>query len=46
MFRSANLSRADRIRAIAAKGFTGYSFWSASADGFSTFALIIGTDAS
>src|SRR5688572_33488099 len=32
MFRSANLSRADRIRAIAAKGFTGYSFWSANAD--------------
>jgi hydroxypyruvate isomerase len=32
MFRSANLSRADRIRAIAAKGFTGYSFWSASAE--------------
>jgi hydroxypyruvate isomerase len=32
MFRAANLSRADRIRAIAAKGFTGYSFWSANAD--------------
>ena len=32
MFRSANLSRADRIRAIAARGFTGYSFWSANAD--------------
>src|SRR5688572_8181068 len=32
MFRSANLSRADRILAIAAKGFTGYSFWSATAD--------------
>jgi hydroxypyruvate isomerase len=29
MFRSANLSKADRIRAIAAKGFKGYSFWSA-----------------
>src|SRR5262245_51240847 len=29
MFRTANLSRADRIRAIAAKGFRGYSFWSA-----------------
>ena len=29
MFRTANLSRADRIRAIAAKGFKGYSFWSA-----------------
>ena len=32
MFRSTKLSRADRIRAIAAKGFKGYSFWSANAD--------------
>src|SRR4026207_426320 len=31
MFRSANLSRADRIRAIAAKGFTGSSSWGATA---------------
>jgi hydroxypyruvate isomerase len=32
MFRGTNLSRADRIRAIAAKGFTAYSFWSATPD--------------
>ena len=30
MFRSANLSKADRVRAVAARGFKAYSFWSAS----------------
>lgn len=30
MFRAANLSKADRIRAIADKGFKAYGFWSAS----------------
>jgi hydroxypyruvate isomerase len=29
MFRATNLSRADRIRAVAAQGFKAYSFWSA-----------------
>ena len=29
MFRAANLSKADRVRAIAARGFKAYSFWSA-----------------
>jgi hydroxypyruvate isomerase len=29
MFRALNLSRADRIRAVAAQGFKAYSFWSA-----------------
>jgi hydroxypyruvate isomerase len=32
MWRSTKLSRVDRIREIAAKGFTGYSFWSANAE--------------
>jgi hydroxypyruvate isomerase len=29
MFRTANLSKADRIRAVAANGFKAYSFWTA-----------------
>jgi hypothetical protein len=29
MFRALKLSKADRIRAIAAQGFTAYSFWNA-----------------
>jgi hydroxypyruvate isomerase len=29
MFRAENLTRPDRIRAVAANGFTAYSFWSA-----------------
>lgn len=29
MFRATKLNRADRIRAVAANGFTAYSFWSA-----------------
>jgi hydroxypyruvate isomerase len=32
MFRAQNLSRADRIRAVAAQGFKAYSFWSANAE--------------
>ncbi len=30
MFRATKLSKADRVRAVADKGFTAYSFWSAS----------------
>src|SRR5689334_2848762 len=29
MFRAQNLSKADRIRAVAAQGFKAYSFWTA-----------------
>jgi hydroxypyruvate isomerase len=32
MFRALNLSKADRIRAVAAQGFKAYSFWSATPD--------------
>jgi hydroxypyruvate isomerase len=32
MFRAQNLSKADRIRAVAAQGFKAYSFWSATED--------------
>ena len=32
MFRALNLSKADRIRAVAAQGFKAYSFWSATDD--------------